>query len=115
MLITLAFAAALQGAPPPARFTMRRPANRPCAADQLEQAGNGGVLYRKGDRPAEQRRLDELPDADMVLTVLKRDGTGCPIIDVVRRGVSTPEQAPIVGVPLNRAPSLLRGGRERQR
>ena len=122
MLIALALSAALQPGMsegvrvgPSGQFRVT-PSVRSCARDGLEHARNAGVLYREGDRPAEQRRLDELPDADMVLTVLKRDGSGCALVDVVRRGVSTPERPPIVGVPLQRTPSLRQQGRpERQR
>lgn len=112
MLIVFAFAAAAQVAPPPSiRFNPARP-----CADRVEHAGYPGVLYRRGDRPAVNRRLDELPDADMVLTVLRRDERGCPIIDVVQRGVSSSDEPPIVGVPLRRTPPLLpQGRRERQR
>lgn len=107
-IIALALAAAAApAAPPPAMFRFNQPV---CARDSLEHARNAGVLYRRGDRPAEQRRLDELPDADLVLTVLRRDRRGCPIIDVVRPGVSTPGTPSIVGVPLRRTPSLPQSG-----
>lgn len=113
MLIALALAAAAQAASPPTVFRL---VPRPCAPDTLEHARNAGVLYRHGDRPAEHRRLDELPDADMIFTVYRRDARGCPIIDVVQRGVSTPDaQAPIAGVPLERPslPSQRRPQRQR--
>lgn len=114
MLIALALAAAAQTAQPPVTFRVNP--RSPCAREGLEHARNGGVIYRHGDRPAEHRRLGELPDADMVLTVLRRDERGCSIVDVVRRGVSTPEEAPIVGVPLRRTPPLAPQRRpERQR
>lgn len=104
MLIALALAAGVQAAPPPALPRVFVP--RPCTREGLEHASNAGVLYRHGDRPAEHRNLGDLPDADMILTVYRRDERGCSIIDVVQRGVSTPGEPPIVGVPVQRTPSL---------
>ncbi|MDP8916560.1 MAG: hypothetical protein M3M95_05070 [Pseudomonadota bacterium] len=114
MLIALALAAAAQTASPPPPRLGGDP-KRPCAREGLEHARNAGVIYRHGDRPAEYRDLGELPDADMILTLYRRDGRGCPILDVVRLGVSTPEEPPIVGVPLRRTPSLPRPERRPQR
>lgn len=118
MLIALALAsAAAQAPPPPVAFRFGqdpsaevRTISRPCPPDRLEHARNSGVIYRHRDRPAEHRQLGELPDADMILTVYRRDARGCPIIDVVQRGVSTRRnQAP--------EPRVLppEGGPQRQR
>ncbi len=97
MLIALAVAAAAaQAAPPPVPFRFDPAPSAGaltirgrCAADRLEHARRDGVIYRHRDRPAEHRQLGELPDADLILTVYRRDARGCPIIDVVQRDVST--------------------------
>jgi len=90
MLLALALSATVQAAPP-TTFSL---VPSPCARDVPEHANNTGVLYRHGDRPAEHRQLGDLPDADMILAVYKRDRRGCPILEVVQRNVSTRAEAP---------------------